>query len=63
LVEADDSRTVLADVPTFTSIARRLPTDAEVLAGFIIDPHPPMPDLGLSREDIRDVLAYIATLK
>jgi len=62
-VEADDSRSVLADVPTFTSIARRLPNDAEVLAAFIIDPHPPMPDLGLSREDIRDVLAYIATLK
>jgi hypothetical protein len=34
-----------------------------VLAAFIIDPHPPMPDLGLSRKDIRDVLAYIATLK
>jgi mono/diheme cytochrome c family protein len=63
LVEADESRTVLADVPTFTAIARRLPSDAEVLAAFIIDPHPPMPDLGLSRKDIRDVLAYIATLK
>ena len=63
LVDGDESRTVLADVPTFTAIAQRLPSDAEVLAAFIIDPHPPMPDLGLSRKDIRDVLAYIATLK
>ena len=63
LVEADENRTVLADVPTFTAIAQRLPSDAEVLAAFIIDPHPPMPDLGLSRQDIRDILAYISTLK
>jgi cytochrome c len=63
LVAADESRPALADVPPFTAIARRLPNDADVLAAFIIDPHPPMPNLGLSRQDIRDVLAYVATLK
>ena len=63
LVAPDEDRAVLADVPTFTLIARRLPSDADVLAAFIANPHPPMPDLGLSRQDIRDVLAYIATLK
>ena len=54
---------VNADVPTFASIARRLPADADVLAAFISNPHPPMPNLGLSRQDIQDLLAYIATLK
>lgn len=63
LVAQDENRTVLADIPPFTSIARRLPSDVDVLAAFIANPHPPMPDLGLSRQDIRDVLAYIATLK
>lgn len=63
LVAADEDRTVLADVPPFTAVAQRLPDDADVLAAFITDPHPPMPDLGLSRQDIRDVLAYISTLK
>jgi mono/diheme cytochrome c family protein len=63
LVAADEDRTVLADVPPFTAIAQRLPGDADVLAAFIVDPHPPMPDLGLSRQDIRDILAYISTLK
>jgi cytochrome c len=63
LVSPDVNGPVLADIPTFMAIARRLPEDADVLAAFISDPHPPMPDLGLSRQDIRDVLAYIATLK
>jgi mono/diheme cytochrome c family protein len=51
------------DVPTFSSIAQRLPTDAAVLAAFIANPHPPMPNLSLTRQDIQDLLAYIATLK
>lgn len=63
LVAADENRAVFAGVPTFTSVARRLPNDADVLAAFIADPHPPMPNMGLSRQDVRDVLAYIATLK
>jgi mono/diheme cytochrome c family protein len=53
----------IVDVPTFASIAQRLPTDLDVLAAFVANPHPPMPNLSLSRQDIRDVLAYIATLK
>ena len=52
-----------ADVPSFSSIAKRLPADADILAAFIANPHPPMPNLGLSRQDIQDLLAYIATLK
>src|SRR5262245_6067166 len=53
----------LADVPTFSALAKRLPTDADVLAAFIANPHPPMPNLGLSQIEIRDLLAYIATLR
>jgi mono/diheme cytochrome c family protein len=55
--------TAVVDVPTFASIAQRLPSDLDVLAAFVANPHPPMPNLSLSRQDIRDVLAYIATLK
>jgi mono/diheme cytochrome c family protein len=63
LVAPNENRPALADVPTFTDIARQLPDDADVLAAFIANPHPPMPDLSLSRKDIRDILAYLATLK
>jgi mono/diheme cytochrome c family protein len=52
-----------ADVPTFASIARKLPANADVLSAFIANPHPPMPNLSLSRQDIQDLLAYVATLK
>lgn len=62
LVSSGQTR-VNADVPTFASIAQRLPADKDVLAAFIANPHPPMPDLSLSRQDIQDLLAYIATLK
>jgi mono/diheme cytochrome c family protein len=62
LVGPGEDRTALAGIPTFSSIAPRLPEDVDVLAAFIIDPHPPMPELGLTRQNIRDVLAYIATL-
>jgi mono/diheme cytochrome c family protein len=55
--------TANADVPTFSAIAQRLPADADVLAAFIANPHPPMPNLSLRRQDIQDLLAYIATLK
>jgi mono/diheme cytochrome c family protein len=55
--------TAAGDVPTFASVARRLPTDADLLAAFIANPHPPMPNLNLSRQDIKDLLAYISTLR
>ena len=54
---------VHVDVPTFPSIARKLPAEADVLAAFLANPHPPMPNLNLTRRDIQDLLAYIATLK
>jgi hypothetical protein len=30
---------------------------------FLLDPHPKMPDMGLSRSDAADLASYIATLK
>jgi len=60
---ATGAASALADVPTFLALAKRLPTDADVLAAFIANPHPPMPNLGLSQIEIRDLLAYIATLR
>jgi cytochrome c len=50
------------DAPTFRSIAERSPEAIDALAGFVMDPHPPMPDLSLTREEIRDLPAYIASL-
>lgn len=51
------------DAPTFRSIAQRSPEAIDALAGFLMDPHPPMPDFSLTREEIRDLLAYFASLR
>ena len=51
------------EAPPFASIAQRSPDELSALAGFLADPHPPMPDFSLTRQEIRDLLAYIASLK
>ena len=33
------------------------------LRGFLANPHPPMPNLSLSRAEIEDLVAYIRSLK
>jgi cytochrome c2 len=51
------------DVPTFMEIVRRAPDDLSTLQGFLADPHPPMPEMSLTRQEIRDLIAYLATLR
>jgi len=54
---------VPADVPSFERIASRPGQTAQTIAGAIVIPHPPMPQIQLTREEIGDVAAYILTLK
>lgn len=54
---------VPADVPSFVSIASKPGQTAQSIAGAIVVPHPPMPQIQLTREEIGDVAAYILTLK
>jgi hypothetical protein len=49
--------------PPFEAIAKTSGFDATKIALFLLDPHPKMPDMGLSRTDAADLAAYIATLK
>ena len=52
-----------ADVPPFASIANRPGMTEERLAGAIIIPHPAMPGVPLTRAEIRDIIAYIVSLR
>ncbi len=52
-----------ADVPTLAAVAARSPDAIAALAGFLADPHPPMPNFSLTRDEIRDILAYIDSLR
>jgi mono/diheme cytochrome c family protein len=50
-------------VPPFASIARQPGFSAEKLTFFLLDPHPKMPDMSLTRREAEDLAAYIAGLK
>jgi mono/diheme cytochrome c family protein len=52
-----------ADVATFVSVARQPGFNAAQLAFFLLDPHPKMPNLSLTRVEAADLAAYIASLK
>jgi cytochrome c1 len=48
-------------IPGFATIAhKQLPP--KQLKTFLIDPHPKMPDLNLTRSEIEDIIAYIRSL-
>ena len=52
-----------SEAPPFARIANAPDFNAGKLALFLLDPHPKMPDMGLSRTAAQDLAAYIATLK
>ena len=60
---SEDQATASTEAPPFPTIARRSSDEISALAGFLADPHPPMPDLSLTREEIRNLLAYIESLR
>jgi mono/diheme cytochrome c family protein len=60
---ASDQRQASADVAPFASVAQRGDFNAAQLAFFLLDPHPKMPNMSLSRAEAGDLAAYIATLK
>ncbi len=62
VVEASQDRA--SDVaPPFAQIANDPTKSARGIAVWLADPHPPMPNLNLTQQEIDDLVAYIATLK
>jgi mono/diheme cytochrome c family protein len=62
-VVASNQRGTTGEAPPFASIAAKPDFDAARLAFFLLDPHPKMPNMQLSRTEAADLAAYIATLK
>jgi mono/diheme cytochrome c family protein len=63
VVSATQRQTTTDQAPPFATIAKSPGFDAGKVALFLLDPHPKMPDMGLSRTAAADLAAYIATLK
>jgi cytochrome c551/c552 len=61
-IVATDQTKANADVPSFMSIARKYRGKSDTLRAFLMEPHQPMPDLSLNRQEILDLLAYIEGL-
>lgn len=51
------------EAPPFASIANKGNIDAARLAYFLMNPHPVMPNMGLTRNEAADLAAYIMSLK
>lgn len=49
------------EAPPFATVAKKPGFDAAALALFLLDPHPKMPDIGLSRSSAADLAAFIAS--
>jgi mono/diheme cytochrome c family protein len=61
-VVAANQQRPTGEAPPFASIARRPDFNATRLTNFLLDPHPKMPDMSLTRTEAADIVAYIATL-
>lgn len=48
--------------PAFPAVAQRRRQDESWLRAWLTSPHPPMPNINLSRGEIDDVVAYLRSL-
>jgi mono/diheme cytochrome c family protein len=60
---AGDQKNATTEAPPFASVAKRSDFDATKIAFFLLDPHPKMPNMELSRDEASDIAAYIKTLR
>jgi mono/diheme cytochrome c family protein len=61
-IVANDDKGGSDTAPPFATIARKPGFDGDKIAQFLMDPHPKMPDMQLSRDEAKDLGAYIASL-
>jgi mono/diheme cytochrome c family protein len=53
----------VTEAPPFATIAKKPGFDEAKIAVFLLEPHPKMPPIGLSREAAADLAAFIASQK
>ena len=62
-VVATGQQRASADVPPFSTIARAPGFNAQRLVFFLLEPHPKMPSMSLSRKEATDIAQYIEQLR
>jgi mono/diheme cytochrome c family protein len=61
-VVAANQQRATGEAPPFAVIAKRRDFNTTRLANFLLDPHPKMPNMSLTRTEAADIAAHIATL-
>lgn len=59
-VVSQTQRDAPGEAPPFATMAKKPNFDVNQLAFFLLNPHPVMPNMGLSRFEAADLAAYIA---
>lgn len=59
---ATDQLQASTEAPPFATVARKPDFDTNRLAFFLLEPHPKMPNMSLTRSEAADIAAYIASL-
>lgn len=62
VIDRGQTSPVPAGPPAFPALADDPAVTPEQLSGFIRDPHPPMPDMSLTRGEVADLVGYILSL-
>lgn len=57
------SRTSDVAAPSFNAVVNRRKRTESQLRAWLSDPHPPMPQLNLTRDEIDDIVAYLEELR
>ncbi len=63
LTDPEGAGYVQGNVPTFAEIASRTGQTIDKVKLFLVNPHPPMPNLSLSRDEIDNLATYILSLR
>lgn len=63
MVDREAGGPVTSDILSFRAMANQPGGSAVQMAGRIIIPHPAMPSVSLTAAEIRDIVAYIMSLK
>jgi cytochrome c len=59
---AETSKAATDGAPPLSFVAKDNKQNPAWIRGWLMDPHPPMPGIMLSRQQIEDIIAYLDTL-
>ena len=56
------AKTATDNAPPFSVVAKTNKDNPAWIRGWLMSPHPPMPNISLSRQQIDDIIAYLSSL-